>query len=113
MADLIIRIGAESKEFTEELDKIASKTSDLEINSQSLPRYQGVAFAALTAEAGLAIHAFGESEKASNKLSQALQNQGIYSKNLADNYKEQASELQNLQALMTMRSSRARQCSKA
>lgn len=96
MADLIIRIGAESKEFTEELDKIASKTSDLEDQLSELAKISGVAFAALTAEAGLAIHAFGESEKASNKLSQALQNQGIYSKELADNYKEQASELQKL-----------------
>lgn len=96
MADLIIKIGAESKQFQEELDKISAKTEDLEDQLGSIAKVSGVAFAALTAEATLALRAFQESEEASQRLSAALQSQGIFSAELADSYKAQAKELQNL-----------------
>lgn len=95
-SELIIRIGAESKQFQEELDKISSQTEDLENQLANLAKISGVVFTALIAEAGLAIAAFGESEAASNSLTQALQNQGIYSDELAESYKAQASALQDL-----------------
>lgn len=95
-SELIIRIGAESKQFTEELDKISAETANLEGQLSDLAKISGAVFTALIAEAGLAIHAFGEQERASNSLSQALQNQGIYSDDLAQSYKDQAAELQKL-----------------
>jgi hypothetical protein len=96
MSELIIKIGAESKQFQEELDKISDQTASLEGQLASVAKTSGVIFAALVAEAGLAIHAFAESEAASNSLTQALQNQGIYSQELAESYKKQAAELQKL-----------------
>lgn len=52
------------------------------------------AFAALTS--GAAIHAFKESEAATNSLNQSLITQGIYTKALSESYSKMASELQSL-----------------
>ena len=94
--DLVIKIGGDSSEFKQELDKVATQTKSLEDKLASIAKISGVAFAALAAEATVALHAFAESEQASNKLSGALQAQGIYSKSLADDYKKQADELERL-----------------
>lgn len=96
MADLIIKIGAESKQFQEELDKISEKTADLSDQMATVAKIATVAFGALVAEATLAVRAYAAQEKATNNLTQALQNQGLYSKQLADNYRNQASQLQKL-----------------
>ncbi len=96
MADneLVIRIAAETTKFTDALEKAQKQTEDLEGVLSKTAKISGIAFAALTAEVGLATHAYAESEAANLKLTQALQNQGIYSKALADSYRSQAAELQ-------------------
>lgn len=96
MPDLVIRINGDAKQFTAELEKIEKQTEDLSGQLGTLAQVATVAFAALVAEATLAIRAFAESEKASNDLSLALANNGLASKKLADNYKNQAKELQKL-----------------
>ena len=94
--ELIIKIGAESKKFQDALNELKEKTEDLEGQLASVAKVSAVAFAALTAEVFLSVKAYGESEAASNALTQALQNQGIYSADLAENYKAQAEALQKL-----------------
>lgn len=94
--DLIIRIGAESKQFQEELDKISKQTEDLSDQLSTVAKVSGVIFTALVAEATLATRAFAAQEKASNALANSLQNQGLFSQKLVDSYRKQASELQAL-----------------
>jgi hypothetical protein len=93
--ELIIKIGADADKFQAELDKIKDRTENLEGQLSKIAKVSGVAFAALTAEIGVSVHAFAESEKASKDLTLALQNQGIYSKKLADNYKQLAADVQD------------------
>lgn len=96
MADIVVKISGDIKSFNDALDKVQSKTEDLSDSLSQMTKMSGIAFAALTAEIGLSVAAFGESERASNRLVQALQNQGIYSKSLEDDYKSQAAALQKL-----------------
>lgn len=96
MADLVIKISGDIKNYTDALNKVSAQTEDLEGSLASLSKISAVAFAGLVAEAGLALNAFKDSQAASNKLTTALQNQGIYSKDLADSYKDQAAALQIL-----------------
>lgn len=95
MSELIIKISAESKEFSDAVDDIKSKTEGLETQLASIAKISGVAFAGLIAAAGVTVKAFSESEKASNELELSLQNQGIASATLIDRYKKLATELQN------------------
>lgn len=99
MADILIKIGASSRQFTEELDRIKAKTENLENQLSKVAAISAAAFAALTAEVGFAVKAYAAQEAATNKLNQALQNQGIYSKDLVKAYRAQASEIQNLTGL--------------
>jgi hypothetical protein len=96
VADLVIRINGDVKNFQDALDEAQEKTAELEDGLASVAKISGVAFAALTAEVGLSVAAFAESQKAARELTTAMQNQGIYSKELEDAYREQASELQKL-----------------
>lgn len=94
--ELIIRINGDVKNFTDALDTAKKKSEDLNQTLGNITRVAAVGFAAFTAEIGLSVKAFGESEKATTQLTQALQNQGIYSKELLETYQEQATRLQNL-----------------
>lgn len=76
--------------------KIGGDASGYEKALKDITKLSAVAFAGLTAEVGFAVAAYAEAEEASNKLSNALQNQGIYSDELANSYKQQASDLQDL-----------------
>jgi len=77
-----------------------------EVGSEALSKVtgllSGIADAAKYVGAGLvsfgalAVAAFREQEEATNQLSQAMVNQGIYSNELADKYQKQASALQAL-----------------
>ena len=96
MAEVVIKINGDVKAYQDALKKAAAETENLSSELGKISRTAGLAFAALTAEIGLSVKEFAESEKAANLLTQALQNQGIYSKDLIDSYKEQATELQNL-----------------
>ena len=94
MADLIIKISGDIKEYEDSLQKALEKTESLNTEFQSMAKVGGALFAALTAEIGLATKAFSESEAVSRKLSQALQNQGIFSEQLVETYKKQSAALQ-------------------
>jgi hypothetical protein len=94
MSELIIKISAEAKEFSDAVDGIKKETVDLEGQLASIAKISGAAFAGLTAAAGLSLKAFAESEKASKELQVALQNQGIASSELLESYKGLAAEIQ-------------------
>lgn len=96
MAELVVRISGEIKDYKEALDKAGKETENLSETLGTIAKYGAVAFAALTAEVGLSIAAFKESQQVTNQLSQALSNQGIFSKNLVARYQEQATALQRL-----------------
>jgi len=74
--DIVVKIGADAKQFNDEIDKIKAKTSDLEANLASIAKVSGGIFAGLVASAGVAIAAFREQERATQELTTALQNQG-------------------------------------
>lgn len=95
MANLVVSISGETKAFEEAIDKITAKTSDLEASLGSIATASGVAFAGIVASAGLAVHAYAESEQSSKQLVLSLQNQGIASNQLVDDYKKLATQIQN------------------
>lgn len=97
--ELLIKISGDIKSYEDALKKAQAKTEDLSDALKDVTKIAAVGFAALTAEVILSVHAFNESEQASRQLSQALQNQGIYSKALLEDYKRQASKLQELTGL--------------
>lgn len=94
MADLLIKISAETKEFEDAVDEIKGKTSSLEGQLNSIAKVSGVAFAGLIASAGLAIHAYADAEKSTRELVNSLQNQGIASDQLIAKYRGLAEEVQ-------------------
>lgn len=97
MADeIVIRISGDIKDYEKALETASKKTSDLSNNLENTAKVAGLAFAAMTGEVILAVHAFGESEKAVNLLNKSLQTQGIYSKDLSEDYQKQATALQRL-----------------
>lgn len=96
MAELVIRISGDIKNYEEALDKAEKETEGLSSALESVAVKSAIAFAALTAEIGLSVAAYKESEAVVNQLTNALQNQGIYSKQLSKEYQDQAEELQNL-----------------
>lgn len=96
MADLTIKINGDAVSYEDALESAKAKTQDLSDRFENLSKVAGAAFAAFTAEIGLSVKAFGESQQATNSLTQALQNQGIYSDELKDRYKKQGEELQKL-----------------
>lgn len=88
--DLLIKISADAKDVTTAFDNIKSKSEDLEDALTGIAKVSGVAFAALTAQVTLSVKAFADSENASLALSNALQNQGIYTDQLKESYKQYA-----------------------
>jgi hypothetical protein len=62
---------------------------------ESLGVTAGIAFAALSAEVGLSVRAFAESQAATRQLNQALQNQGIFTAKLAGDYKKYSDSVQD------------------
>lgn len=59
---LIIRIGADSKKFQAEIDKIKGRTKELESGLKEVAKISAAAFAALTASVGLAVREFAKFE---------------------------------------------------
>lgn len=96
MADLVIRISGDIKNYEEAMDKAAQETEGLNDTLSSVAAKSALAFAALTAEIGLSVAAYKESEEVVNKLNNALQNQGIFSEELSEAYQQQATDLQRL-----------------
>lgn len=86
--ELLIRINADAKNAQKAFDDLRKQTEDLDETLKTIGTASAIAFAALTAEIVLSVRAFEESEQAARKLNQTLQNQGIYTKELADEYKK-------------------------
>ncbi len=101
MADneLLIKINADAKNATKAFDDVKSKSEDLENKLADVAKISAVAFAAFSAEVFLSVKAFGEAEQATRTLNNALQNQGIFTQELADTYKQYAVEVQNATGL--------------
>lgn len=70
---------------------ILDKTGD---SLKGLGKMAATAFAEVVAASALAIHAFKESESATNALNQSLIRQGIYTKETSQAYQEMAAQLQ-------------------
>lgn len=96
MAGITIQINGDVKNFQEALEEAQSKTAELSDALKGAAAVSAVAFAALTAEVGFAVAAYAESEEATNSLTNAMINQGVYSKDLVEQYKKIATEIQNL-----------------
>ena len=96
MADneLLIKINADAQNAKKAFDDVKDKTEELEDQLSKVAKVSAVAFAAFTAEVYASVKAFEASEQATRQLTNALQNQGIYSKQLVDDYREIASEIQ-------------------
>lgn len=99
MADLVIRIAGDVKGYSEALEEAGKQTEDLSSSLSTAAKGAAVVLAALTGEAFLALRAFGEAERASNSLTSALQQQGIYSKELQEKYEAQGKAIQKLTGL--------------
>jgi hypothetical protein len=95
-SNLIIKISGDIESFDDALKQAQKRTEALEGKLASVAKASAVAFAALTAEGFLAVKAFGEAEEVTNRLTQAMQNQGIYSDDLAKEYNRIGTALQKL-----------------
>jgi hypothetical protein len=94
MSELIIKIGADNKEAKDKINEIQKEAEDLEGKLGTVAKISGAAFLGLTAAIGTTVHAYAESEKATKELNLALQNQGIFTEELAESYKKYAEEVQ-------------------
>jgi hypothetical protein len=94
--ELVIKINGDVKNYQDALEKAQEKTAALEDSLKKVATVSGVAFAGLTASIYLNVKAFAEADAANQKLTLALQNQGIYSDELKQNYDAQANALLEL-----------------
>jgi hypothetical protein len=92
--ELVIKINGDIKSYEKALEDAQERTASLEQGLAKLAKISAVAFAGLVAEIGLSVKAFASQQDATNRLSQALQNQGIYTDKLVDSYRDVASEVQ-------------------
>lgn len=93
MSDLIIKISADIKSVTQSYQDVQSQSEDLESALGNVAKISGVAFAALTAQIGVAVAAFAEADTANRTLSNSLQDQGVYTDALAASYKDYAEQV--------------------
>lgn len=94
MSDLLIKINADAKNVIKAYDDIRKQTEDLEGKLKDVAKVSAVAFAAFTAEIFFSVKAFEEAEAASVQLTNALQNQGIFTEELVGKYKDYANAVQ-------------------
>lgn len=92
--DLLIKINADAKNAKKAFDDVRAQTEDLENTLGKVAVVSGLAFAALTAEVYLSVRAFEEARIASAELSNALQNQGIFTEELVEQYNGYADAVQ-------------------
>jgi hypothetical protein len=88
--DLIIKISGDTEDFKAKLGDVGSSVDKLGESMRKVAEVAAVAFAGLSAQVYLSIDAFREHEQAVNLVTSALQNQGIYSAELAASYRETA-----------------------
>jgi hypothetical protein len=96
MADLVIRIAASSKAFSQELDKVRDQTEALEKQLASVAKVSAVAFTAAAAGIGLSVRAFAEAEEVQNKLQAVLKATGGAAGLSKDQIAGMAGELQKV-----------------
>lgn len=84
--DLLIKINADAKNATKAFDDVKAQSEDLEATLNKVALVSGAAFAAFTAEIFFSVKAFEDLQKSSVQLSNALQNQGIFTTELKDKY---------------------------
>lgn len=92
-SDLLITINADAKGVTSAYQDIQKQTEDLESSLSDIAKVSGVAFAALSAQVAVSLKAFSDSDQAAKALTLSLQNQGIYTDDLAASYKEYAEQV--------------------
>lgn len=96
MADdssLLIKINADAANVTAAYQNIMDQTEDLQGSLENIALAAGVAFAGLTAQVGLSVKAFAESDTASRQLSDSMQDQGIFTEDLKQKYLEYADQV--------------------
>ncbi len=84
--DLLIKINADAANVTKAFKDIKDQTEDLESTLDKVALISGAAFAAFTAEIFFSVKAFEEANKQTILLSNALQNQGIFTEELKKSY---------------------------
>ena len=94
-ADLVIRISGDLASFEKSLEDAQGQTEALDNRLADVAKVAAVAFAALTAEVYTAVAAYGEQEQATNRLNNAMKQQGVYSEVLAKRYDAIAQSLQD------------------
>lgn len=88
--EILVKINADAKSFNDAMESAGSSAEDLAKACENVGKRAGIAFAALTGAITLSVKAFSEAEKASNELTLALKNQGIFSTKLVESYKKYA-----------------------
>ncbi len=91
---LLIEINADAKNAQKAFDDMRAKTEDLDDALKSAGLAAGIVFAGISATIYTSVKAFEDAEKSSIQLTNALQNQGIYTKELLDSYESMATALQ-------------------
>lgn len=92
--ELLIKINADAANAKKAFDDIKDKTDDLESALNKVALISGAVFAAFTAEIFLSVKAFEEARVQSVELSNALQNQGIFTEELKKKYEGYAAAVQ-------------------
>lgn len=82
--ELIIRISASAKAFTDEIERLKSKTAKLESGLASVAKVSAAAFAVLTASVGLAISKFASFEKTFTNVQTLLDKSSFSTKSFKD-----------------------------
>lgn len=96
MADLVIKISGDISDFKDKLQQVEDSGDSAGGSLAVAAGIAGAAFVALAVGIEEAVKAYAETERAAIEVTQALQNQGIYSDELVKSYRDQAEELQNL-----------------
>jgi hypothetical protein len=90
---ILIGLEFDNSNANKKIDDTQKKTVDLEKTFKTVGKAASIAFAGATGAIGLMVREYAQSEKATVKLNQALATQGLYTKNLADQYNKYATEL--------------------
>lgn len=94
--ELIVKISGDSNGFKAALVDSTEATESFNTSLLGIAALATAAFAAVAAGAKYSLEQYKESEQASNRLSNSLQNQGLFSETLFNAYKKQSDELQRL-----------------
>ena len=92
--ELVIKISGDLKDYKSALNMAEEETEGLSDALGSIAKVSGIAFAALTAEIFLSVRALNVEADALEKVNNALQNQGIYSDELAASYRRTAEAIE-------------------